>query len=151
MAAQLTLQAPTALPPQEVAPYLERLWGEDLQHSSGAATFTLVVYEPSWLQQHLIRTGRVSHGLTGLLERELIEAAKAAVPQLGLPLSTAVNDQRLAWALGQLPGDHPLDDQRGQFVEAAISAHMPRRLITLAPTLDAGRSLETLVAAYCPL
>jgi glucose-6-phosphate dehydrogenase assembly protein OpcA len=36
-------------------------------------------------------------------------------------------------------------------VESAISAHMPRRLITLAPTLDAGRTLETMVAAYCPL
>ncbi len=151
MAAQLTLQAPTALPPQEVAAYLERLWGEDLQHSSGAATFTLVVYEPSWLQQHLIRTGRVSHTLTGLLEKELIQAAKAAVPELGLPLSTAVMDQRLAWTLGKLPGDRPLEDLRGQFVDAAISAHMPRRLITLAPSLDAGRPLETLVAAYCPL
>ena len=28
---------------------------------------------------------------------------------------------------------------------------MPRRLITLAPTLEAGQPLETLVAAYCPL
>jgi glucose-6-phosphate dehydrogenase assembly protein OpcA len=151
MAAQLTLQAPTALPPKEVAAYLERLWGEDLQHSSGAATFTLVVYEPSWLQQHLIRTGRVHHALTGLLERDLIQAAKAAVPELGLPLSTAVMDQRLAWELGQLAGATPIEDQRGQFVDAAISAHMPRRLITLAPSLDAGRPLETLVAAYCPL
>ena len=151
MAAQLTLQAPTALPPQELAPYLERLWGEDLQHSSGAATFTLVVYEPSWLQQHLIRTGRVKASLTGLLERELIQAAKTAVPELGLPLSTAVMDQRLAWELGQQPGDDPIEDLRGQFVDAAISAHMPRRLITLAPTLDGGRPLESLVAAYCPL
>jgi glucose-6-phosphate dehydrogenase assembly protein OpcA len=151
MAAQLTLQAPTALPPEEVAPYLARLWGEDLQHSDGAATFTLVVYEPSWLQQHLIRTGRVSANLTGLLERDLIQAAKEAVPELGLPLSTAVMDQRLAWTLGQQPGADPIEDQRGQFVDAAISAHMPRRLITLAPTLDGGRPLESLVAAYCPL
>lgn len=151
MAAQLTLQAPTALPPQEVAPYLERLWGEDLQHSSGAATFTLVVYEPSWLQQHLIRTGQVSGSLTGLLDRELIQAAQSLVPRLGLPLSTAVMDQRLAWQLGQQPGAAPIEDQRGQFVDPAISAHMPRRLITLAPTLDGGQPLETLVAAYCPL
>jgi glucose-6-phosphate dehydrogenase assembly protein OpcA len=151
MAAQLTLQAPTALPPQEVAPYLERLWGEDLQHSTGAATFTLVVYEPAWLQQHLIRTGRVEHSLTGLLERELIAAAKAAAVELGLPLSTAVMDQRLAWALGEQQGNHPLDDLRGQFVSTAISAHTPRRLITLAPSLNGGQPLETLVAAYCPL
>jgi glucose-6-phosphate dehydrogenase assembly protein OpcA len=42
-------------------------------------------------------------------------------------------------------------DLRGQFVDSAISTHMPRRLITLAPTLDASKPLETLVAAYCPL
>jgi hypothetical protein len=151
MSAQLTLQAPTALPPREVASYLERLWGEDLQHSNGAATFTLVVYEASWLQQQLIRTGRVEGPLTGLLEPAVIELAKQAVPALGMPLSTAVMDQRLAWELGQQPGSATADDQRGQFVDAAISAHMPRRLITLAPTLDADRPLETLVAAYCPL
>ncbi len=105
MSAQLTLQAPTALPPAEVAPYLERLWGEDLQHSNGAATFSLVVYEPSWLQQQLIRTDRNPGPLTGLLDHDLIEAAKAAVPVLDLPFSTAVMDQRLAWRLGQQPGN----------------------------------------------
>ncbi|MFQ6537465.1 MULTISPECIES: glucose-6-phosphate dehydrogenase assembly protein OpcA [Aphanothece] len=151
MSAQLTLQAPTALPPADVAPYLERLWGEDLQHSNGAATFTLVVYEPSWLQQQLIRTGRIQGPLTGLMEAELIEAAKAAVPALDLPFSTAVMDQRLAWRLGQQPGSQEAEDLRGQFVDSAISSHMPRRLITLAPTVDGGRPLETLVAAYCPL
>ncbi|EDY38154.1 possible glucose 6-phosphate dehydrogenase effector OpcA [Cyanobium sp. PCC 7001] len=151
MSAQLTLQAPTALPPSDVVPYLEKLWGEDLQHTSGAATFSLVVYEPSWLQQHLIRTGRVSGPLTGLLDHDLIAAAKEAVPALDLPFSTAVMDQRLAWRLGQQPGDARAEDLRGQFVDGAISAHMPRRLITLAPTLDEARPLETLVAAYCPL
>jgi glucose-6-phosphate dehydrogenase assembly protein OpcA len=60
-------------------------------------------------------------------------------------------DPRLAWALGQKPGHQSAADLRGQVVESAISAHMPRRLITLAPTLDAGRPLETMVAAYCPL
>jgi glucose-6-phosphate dehydrogenase assembly protein OpcA len=151
MSAQLTLQAPTALPPREVSSYLERLWGEDLQHSNGAATFTLVVYEASWLQQQLIRTGRVEGPLTGLLEPALIEVAKLTVPALGMPLSTAVMDQRLAWELGQLPGSGTAEDQRGQFVDSAISAHMPRRLITLAPTLDHTQPLQTLVAAYCPL
>lgn len=151
MSTQLTLQAPTALPPTEVPNYLQTLWGEDLQGSDGATTFTLVVYEASWLQQHLIRTGRADGPLTGLLEPALIEAAKKAVPELDLPLSTAVMDQRLAWELGQQPGQHQAQDLRGQFVEAAISAHKPRRLITLAPTLDEGLPLETLVAAYCPL
>jgi glucose-6-phosphate dehydrogenase assembly protein OpcA len=50
-----------------------------------------------------------------------------------------------------MPGNHGAEDQRGQFVESAISGYMPRRLITLAPTLAADHPLETLVAAYCPL
>jgi glucose-6-phosphate dehydrogenase assembly protein OpcA len=57
----------------------------------------------------------------------------------------------LAWTLGQQAGNHSAEDLRGQFVDRAISAHQPRRLITLAPTLDAGKNLESLVAAYCPL
>ena len=61
------------------------------------------------------------------------------------------SDLRLTWKLGALAGNHGAQDLRGQFVESAISAHMPRRLITLAPTLDASRALETMVAAYCPL
>lgn len=151
MSTQITLQAPTALPPGEVPDYLNRLWGGGLQETHGAATFTLVVYEPSWLQQQLIRTGRISGAITGLLDHELIEAAKQAVPAMGLPFSTAVMDQRLAWELGRQQGDCPLEDQRGQFVDAAISSHMPRRLITLAPTIPTDQALETLVAAYCPL
>ncbi|MBM5798859.1 MAG: glucose 6-phosphate dehydrogenase, partial [Cyanobacteria bacterium K_Offshore_0m_m2_072] len=79
MAAQLTLQSPLALPPTEVRSYLERLWSTDLEGSKGAATFTLVIYEASWLQQQLIRTGLIDGPITGLLERPLIEQAKQAV------------------------------------------------------------------------
>jgi len=151
MAPQLTLQAPLELPPNEVPDYLNRLWSESLQASGGAATFTLVVWEPSWLQQQLIRTGRADGPISGLLNDQLLEAARQAVGALGLPASTAPTAPELAWALGQQPGNHSADDLRGQFVDRAISAHQPRRLITLAPTLAADRPLETLVAAYCPL
>ncbi|MFM7515083.1 MAG: glucose-6-phosphate dehydrogenase assembly protein OpcA [Cyanobium sp.] len=151
MAPQLTLQAPLELPPQEVPDYLQRLWSESLKEEAGAATFTLVVWEPSWLQQQLIRTGRIDGPISGLLNETLLQAARQAVGELGLAASTAPTAPELAWALGQLPGQHSADDLRGQFVDRAISAHQPRRLITLAPTLAADRPLETLVAAYCPL
>ncbi len=151
MAAQLTLQAPTALPPGELGSYLEQLWQHDLTTSSGAATFSLVVWEGSWLEQQLVRSGKADGPITGLLNRDLLEAARSEVATCGLPLSTAPMDPRLAWALGKLPGNHQAEDLRGQFVESAISAQMPRRLITLAPTLDGAQPLQTLVAAYCPL
>jgi glucose-6-phosphate dehydrogenase assembly protein OpcA len=151
MAPQLTLQAPLELPPGEVPDYLNRLWGENLQESRGATTFTLVVWEPSWLEQQLIRTGRSDGPISGLLNDGLLEAAREAVFDLGLPSSTAPTAPDVAWALGQQAGGHETEDLRGQFVDRAISAHQPRRLITLAPTLAADKALETLVAAYCPL
>jgi len=151
MAAQLTLQAPLDIPPAEVTPYLERLWKGALEGTTGAATFTLLVWEPSWLEQQMVRTGLVEGPIRGLDREGVMEAARRAVGECGLPFSTAPTDPRLAWALGQRPGNHSAVDLRGQFVEGAISAHMPRRLITLAPTLDAGKPLETMVAAYCPL
>ena len=151
MSTQLTLQAPLALPPDQVPGYLERLWNQELGSPPGAATFTLVVWEGSWLEQQLVRCGRLDGPITGLLNEKVLEAARAAAVSCGLPLSTAPMDPKLAWAIGQLGGNHHAEDQRGQFVEGAISAHMPRRLITLAPTLDGGQPLETLVAAYCPL
>jgi glucose-6-phosphate dehydrogenase assembly protein OpcA len=151
MSAQLTLQAPLDIPPAEVTPYLDRLWNGMLEGSSGAATFTLLVWEPSWLEQQLVRVGLIDGPIRGFDRSDLMKAARQAVSDCGLPLSTAPMDPRLAWALGQRPGHQVSSDLRGQVVESAISAHMPRRLITLAPTLDAGRPLETMVAAYCPL
>lgn len=151
MSPQLTLQAPTELPPEQVPSYLERLWGHDLEDSPGAATFTLLVWEPSWLQQQLIRTGRIDGPLSGLLSEELLTAARQAVVDCGLPLSTAPMAPELAWTLGQEGGSRSAPDLRGQFVDQAISALRPRRLITLAPTLQEDVPLETLVAAYCPL
>ena len=151
MSTQLTLQAPLVLPPAEVPGYLEHLWSDELGISHGAATFTLVVWEGSWLEQQLVRCGRLDGPITGLLNDTVLEAARAAAISCGLPLSTAPMDPQLAWAIGKLGGDHHADDLRGQFVEGAISVHMPRRLITLAPTLDGAKPLETLVAAYCPL
>ena len=151
MSPQLTLQAPLALSPNEVSGYLDRLWEKDLEASTGASTFTLVVWEPSWLQQQLIRTGHIDGPISGLLNEQLFEVARAVTADCGLPPCTSPMAPELAWALGQQPGSHTAEDLRGQFVDQAISAHRPRRLITLAPTLRDDHPLETLVAAYCPL
>jgi glucose-6-phosphate dehydrogenase assembly protein OpcA len=151
MSAQLTLQAPLQIPPVEVVPYLQQLWQQGLEGASGAATFTLVVWEPSWLEQHLVRIGRVDGPIIGLDRADVLASARDMVATLGLPPSTAPMDPGLTWGLGQQPGRHEAQDLRGQFVDSAISTYMPRRLITLAPTLDEGKPLETLVAAYCPL
>ena len=151
MAAQITLQAPLEVPPTEVTPYLERLWSDGLPGSTGAATFTLLVWEPAWLEQQLVRLGHVEGPITGIDRDAVLNAARRLAPSLGLPPSTAPMDPRLVWTVGQRSGNHRADDLRGQFVDSAISGLMPRRLITLAPTLAADQPLETKVAAYCPL
>ena len=43
------------------------------------------------------------------------------------------------------------EDFRGQFFESSISTLNPRRLITLAPTLNKNSDIKTFVSAYCPL
>ena len=151
MAPQLTLQAPLELPPQDVPDYLGRLWEGEHDQASGASTFSLVVWEPAWIEQQLVRLGRLNGPINGLERPELLQAAREAIPVCGLPPSTSPLAPDLAWQLGQMPGDASAEDLRGQQVDAAISRHQPRRLITLAPTLDGNRPLETLVAAYCPL
>ena len=113
MSTQLTLQAPLVLPPAEVPGYLERLWSDELGSSHGAATFTLVVWEGSWLEQQLVRCGRLDGPITGLLNDTVLEAARAAAISCGLPLSTAPMDPQLAWAIGNLGGDHHAADLRG--------------------------------------
>ncbi|MEB3333384.1 MAG: glucose-6-phosphate dehydrogenase assembly protein OpcA [Cyanobacteriota bacterium] len=151
MSAQLTLQAPLQIPPVEVVPYLQDLWHQGLEGASGAATFTLLVWEPSWLEQQLVRIGHVEGPITGLDRADVLASARDLIGALGLPHSTAPMDPGLTWALGQQPGRQESHDLRGQFVDSAISTQMPRRLITLAPTIDPAKPLETLVAAYCPL
>ena len=151
MSAQLTLQAPLELPPTEVAPYLDKLWEVGLEGSSGATTFTLIIWEPSWLEQQMVRIGRFDGPISGLLSQELLAAARETVPEFDLPHSTAPMDPRLAWRLGKLPGSNDSQDLRGRVVDSAFSILMPRRLITLAPTINGALPLETMVAAYCPL
>ena len=79
MSPQLTLQAPLDVPPTEVSPYLERLWNGMLEGSSGAATFTLLVWEPSWLEQQMVRLGLIEGPIRGFDRSDVMLAARQAV------------------------------------------------------------------------
>ncbi len=151
MSPQLTLQSPLQLPPSEVQSYLEQLWSNDQPGSTGANTFCLLVWQPAWVEQQLVRTDQIAGPIIGVQRPELIQAARQAVIDVDMPHSTAPLDVTVAAALAQRKGTQHGEDLRGQHVDAAISALQPRRLITLAPTLDEVHELETLVAAYCPL
>ncbi|CAI8176050.1 MAG: glucose-6-phosphate dehydrogenase assembly protein OpcA [Prochlorococcus sp.] len=151
MSPQLTLQTPLRLPPSEVPNYLDQLWTNDQPGNDGANTFCLLIWQPAWVEQHLIRTGKLDGPIIGAQRQELTQAARQAVLEADLPHSTPPFAATVATALASLNSNQTVDDQRGEHIDAPISALQPRRLITLAPTIDEGHGLETLVAAYCPL
>ena len=153
MSPQLTLQTPLELVPSEVPTYLEQLWSPEQQGSTGtgASTFCLLIWQPAWAEQHLVRSGRLRGPITGQQTKDLLAAGRQAIADADLPLSTPPLDGPVIEAVSRLEGDATAEDLRGQYIDPALSALMPRRLITLAPTIAPRQGLETLVAAYCPL
>jgi len=153
MSPQLTLQTPLELAPADVPTYLEQLWSPEQQGStgSGANTFCLLIWQPAWAEQQLIRTGRLAGPITGQQTESLVAAGRQAVIDAQLPSSTPPLAEAVIRAITAMEGNHCGDDRRGQYIDPALSALQPRRLITLAPTIDTDHKLETLVAAYCPL
>ncbi len=153
MSPQLTLQTPLELAPSEVPTYLEQLWSPEQQGSTGtgANTFCLLIWQPAWAEQQLVRSGRLNGPITGQQSEELVTAGRKVVVDADLPLSTPPLDSEVITAASKLDGSSSTEDLRGQYIDPALSALQPRRLITLAPTIDDTRGLETMVAAYCPL
>ncbi|WP_320664724.1 glucose-6-phosphate dehydrogenase assembly protein OpcA [Prochlorococcus sp. MIT 1223] len=151
MSPQLTVQTPLQLPPSEIPSYLDQLWSHDEIGKQGANTFTLLVWQPAWMEQKLIRSGKVKGPILGNQRIEIIEAARNIIIKENLPHSTCPLDISVYNSLSKNESKEKAEDLRGQYIDKAISELQPRRLITLAPTLDNDIALETLVAAYCPL
>ena len=60
MSPQLTLQTPLQLPPAEIPTYLDQLWSHDERGDKGANTFCLIIWQPAWIEQKLVKTGKIS-------------------------------------------------------------------------------------------
>ncbi len=151
MSPQLTLQTPLQIPPQEIPGYLQKLWAQDQSDNQGANTFCLLVWHPAWLEQKLVNTGRINGPVIGLQRSDLVHEARKIVLEKDLPHSTPPLAKEVFNCLQANKISEEYDDFRGQHIDSAISQLQPRRLITLAPNLEKGHDLETLVAAYCPL
>ena len=151
MSPQLTLQTPLQIPPQEIPGYLQKLWSRDQSDNKGANTFCLLVWHPAWMEQKLVNTGRINGPVIGVQRNDLIDEARKIVLEKDLPHSTPPLDKEVfnSFKTTNISTQH--EDLRGQHIDSAISQLQPRRLITLAPNLEQGHDLETLVAAYCPL
>ena len=151
MKPQLTLQTPLELPPHEISDYLKKLWISEDQDNAGANTFSLIVWQPSWLEQKLVKSNLIDGPITGNLSEEAITAAKNLILKNGLPLATSLYSQELINLIKVNLLDNSKEDLRGQFFEASISSLNPRRIITLAPTFSEDIDIKTFVSAYCPL
>ncbi len=151
MSPQLTLQTPLQIPPQEIPGYLQKLWSQDQSDNKGANTFCLLVWHPAWMEQKLVNTGRINGPVIGVQRSDLIEEARKIVLEKDLPHSTPPLDKEVFNSFKTTNISKQPEDLRGQHIDSAISQLQPRRLITLAPNLEQGHDLETLVAAYCPL
>ncbi len=151
MKPQLTLQAPLELPHQEISNYLNQLWISEDEDSSGANTFTLMIWQPAWLEQCLVQSGFINGPITGTLSPEIIKVAKNLIIEKGLSRTSSINSQELLNLLKRNLTNKEYEDFRGQFFESSISTLNPRRLITLAPTLNEESEIKTFVSAYCPL
>tara|TARA_Y100001968_G_scaffold330133_1_gene381151 strand:+ start:3677 stop:4981 length:1305 start_codon:yes stop_codon:yes gene_type:complete len=149
MSPQLTVQTPLQIPPSEIPSYLEQLWSNEEGGNKGANTFSLLVWQPSWIEQKLVQNGKLDGPIIGNQRLELIEAARKIILETNLPHSTSPLDKSVCSSLKD--SCKKTEDLRGQQIDSAISELQPRRLITLAPTLKKNQVLETLVAAYCPL
>ncbi|MBK17198.1 MAG: glucose 6-phosphate dehydrogenase [Prochlorococcus sp. SP3034] len=151
MKPQLTLQTPLELPPEEISNYLEKLWISENEYSLGANTFSLIVWQPSWLEQCLVRSNLIRGPITGNLSQDIIKTAKDLILENRLPLATSLYSNKLIDLLKNNISNDSEEDLRGQFFESSITTLNPRRLITLAPTFSRESEIKTYVSAYCPL
>ncbi len=151
MSPQLTLQTPLQLPPAEIPTYLDQLWSHDGIGDKGANTFCLIIWQPAWIEQKLVKSGKLSGPIVGNQRIDLIEAARQIILEGDLPNSTSPLDFRVQSSIQSKESIRDIEDLRGQHIDTSISNLQPRRLITIAPTIDEDNNLETLVAAYCPL
>ena len=151
MKPQLTLQTPLELPPQEISNYLDKLWISENESSLGANTFSLIVWQPAWLEQCLVKNNLVKGPITGNLSKEIIKAAKDQILKKHLPIATSLYSNKLIELLKENIKNDSSEDLRGQFFDSSLSTLNPRRLITLAPTFSRETEIKTFVSAYCPL
>ncbi|MBW3042284.1 glucose-6-phosphate dehydrogenase assembly protein OpcA [Prochlorococcus marinus] len=151
MSPQLTLQTPLQLPPAEIPTYLDQLWAHEERGDKGANTFCLIIWQPAWIEQKLVKSGKLSGPIVGSQRVDLIEAARQIILDGELPNSTSPLDFRVQSSIESKEFLRDVEDLRGQHIDTSISNLQPRRLITIAPTIEKENNLETLVAAYCPL
>ena len=93
MSPQLTLQTPLQIPPSEISTYLDQLWTNKTNSNKGANTFCLIIWQPAWIEQKLVKAGKLPEPILGNQRLELIEAARKIVLEKDLPHSNYLKQE----------------------------------------------------------
>ena len=141
MKPQLTLQTPLELPYQEISNYLNKLWISEDKDNTGANTFTLMVWQPAWLEQCLVQKGLINGPITGNLSPEIIEVTKKFILDQGLPITTSLDSEELLNLMKENMTNKDFEDFRGQFFESSISTLNPRTVSYTHLTLPTNREV----------
>tara|TARA_Y100001970_G_C14259029_1_gene877970 strand:- start:12856 stop:14166 length:1311 start_codon:yes stop_codon:yes gene_type:complete len=153
MKPQLTIQTPLQIPSSEIPSYLNQLWDEESTLNKGSNNFSLIIWQPAWLEQILVNTGKLKGPIVGYYREDVINIAREFILKEGLPLSTFPLSKSLEKLLHKNydQNHYSEDDLRGQYLHSSIGSLQPRRIITLAPTYENSKKIDSFVSAFCPL
>ena len=169
-ASLIALQAPTDVSLEAVNAELNKLWSEDSQAEDGsilsgvtrAATFSLIVYEPSEIQKLLSELGYYTGPVDGIGGPRIRAAIQAAQARLGLPVDGKASDELLNKLLEQQSAQKSFSaddvpvmsyalDADGSGSADDVARQNPCRIITLCPISESTGGVRAQVSAYCPV
>jgi glucose-6-phosphate dehydrogenase assembly protein OpcA len=168
----IALQSPTDVSIADVASALNNIWttyqavGEDGISSESvtrAVTFSLIVYEPSEIQQLLADLGYYTGPVDGIDGPRTKAAIQAAQTQLKLAvtghpsvelLSTLQEQWRTLRSQNAQEATAPFSyavDAGSSGVADAVAGQSPCRIIALCPISESVGGVKAQVSAYCPV
>jgi glucose-6-phosphate dehydrogenase assembly protein OpcA len=170
-ASLIALQAPTDVSLEAVNAELNKLWANDahlgddaiLSGVTRAATFNLIVYEPSELQQLLAELGYYTGPVDGIGGPRTKAAIQAAQAKFGLPVDGRSSPELLRKLLEQRSAQRAQNgsdaspvipyalDAGGAGMADEIARQNPCRIITLSPVSESMGGVRAQVSAYCPV
>jgi glucose-6-phosphate dehydrogenase assembly protein OpcA len=169
-ASLIALQAPTDVSLEEVNSELNKLWADDsragddsiLSGVTRAATFSLIVYEPSEIQQLLGELGYYTGPVDGIGGPRTRAAIQAAQAKLGLKVDGRTSAELLRKLLEQRSSQRSSDEEALPVMSYALDAggagmaddvarQNPCRIIALCPVSESTGEVRAQVSAYCPV
>ena len=166
-----SLQAPKDVSIDEIEAELREIWKLYSENEEGlaaarAATFSLLIYEPTPTQQMLAALGYYTGPIDGIAGPRTTAAIKSAQKAYELEATGKSDEaflQKLQAEYQQAKTSGKLTDAarrtekpyspdiEGAGIADAIAVSNPCRIITLCPTTEEDKGVTAQVSAYCPI